>query len=115
MSGKIQRFDFDGSSNIGAFCRATDDWILQAPSNEHTTRGLTELFEKHPITTTVGQSTLVGILTAGNQNGLLVPHTTLDEEVESLQDTLNIPIILMKSKLTALGNLILKNQSQSYP
>ncbi|MFW9935845.1 MAG: translation initiation factor IF-6 [Candidatus Thorarchaeota archaeon] len=109
MSGKIQRFDFDGSSNIGAFCRVTDNWILQAPSNEPTTRGLSELFEKQPITTTVGQSTLVGILTAGNQNGLLVPHTTLDEEVEFLQDTLNIPIIPMKSKLTALGNLILTN------
>ncbi|MFX1577701.1 MAG: translation initiation factor IF-6 [Promethearchaeota archaeon] len=109
MSGKIQRFDFDGSSNIGAFCRVTDNWILQAPSNEPTTRGLTELFEKQPLTTTVGQSTLVGILTAGNQNGLLVPHTTFDEEVESLQERLNIPIIPMKSKLTALGNLILTN------
>jgi translation initiation factor 6 len=109
MNGKIQRFDFGGSSNIGAFCRVTDNWILQAPSNEPTTRGLTELFEKQPITTTVGQSTLVGILTAGNHNGLLVPHTTLDEEVESLQDALNIPIIPMKSKLTALGNLILTN------
>lgn len=109
MSGKIQRFDFDGSSNVGAFCRVTDNWILQAPSNEPTTRGLTELFELQPITTSVGQSTLVGILTAGNQNGLLVPHTTLDEEVESLQDALDIPIIPLKSKLTALGNLILTN------
>jgi len=109
MSGKIQRFDFDGSSNIGAFCRVTDHWVLQAPSNEPTNRGLTELFDKQPITTTVSQSTLVGILAVGNQNGLLVPHIVLDEECEALQESLNLPIVPLKSKLTALGNLILAN------
>ncbi len=109
MNGKIQRFDFDGSSNIGAFCRVTDHWVIQAPSNEPTKRGLTEIFEMQPITTTVGQSTLVGILTAGNINGLLVPHFVLDEELESLQAEPSIPIIPLESKLTALGNLILTN------
>lgn len=109
MSGKIQRFDFDGSSNIGAFCRVTDHWVLQAPSNQPTHVGLTELFQKPPIITTIGQSTLVGILAAGNQNGLVVPHIIFDEEQESLEATMNIPIFPMKSKLTALGNLILAN------
>jgi translation initiation factor 6 len=109
MCGKIQRFNFDGSSNIGAFCRVTDHWVLQAPSNEPTSLGLTDLFQKDPLTTTIGQSTLVGILTAGNQNGLLVPHIIMDEELESLQTALSISISPMKSKLTALGNLILTN------
>jgi translation initiation factor 6 len=109
MCGKIQRFNFDGSSNIGAFCRVTDYWVLQAPSNEPTSLGLTDLFQKDPLTTTIGQSTLVGILTAGNQNGLLVPHIIMDEELESLQTALSISISPMKSKLTALGNLILTN------
>ncbi|MFX1565777.1 MAG: translation initiation factor IF-6 [Promethearchaeota archaeon] len=109
MSGKIQRFDFDGSSNIGAFCRATDHWLLQAPSNEPTTKGLVDLFEKQPIRTTIGQSTLVGILTAGNQNGLLVPHIVLNEEVAALEASLDIPLFQLNSKLTALGNLILTN------
>ncbi len=109
MNGKIQRFYFISSSNIGAFSRVTDHWVLQAPSNEPTTRGLFDLFEKQPTTTTVGQSTLVGILTAGNQNGLLVPHIVLDEELEALQEGLDLPIIPLESKLTALGNLILAN------
>jgi translation initiation factor 6 len=109
MNGKIQRFDFNGSSNIGAFSRATNHWVLQAPSNEATTNGLVDLFEKQPISTTIGQSTLVGILTAGNENGLIVPHIILDEEVEALQTSLDIPILQLRSKLTALGNLILTN------
>ena len=109
MNGKIQRFDFNGSSNIGAFCRATDHWLLQAPSNEPTTKGLVDFFEQQPARTTIGQSTLVGILTAGNENGLLVPHIILNEEVDVLQTSLDIPLIQLDSKLTALGNLILAN------
>ncbi len=109
MSGKIQRFNFDGSSNIGAFCRATDHWVIQAPSNQPTHKELTNLFERPPVSTTIGQSSLVGILTAGNKNGLLVPHYILDEEQEFLHQSLNLPIFSLKSNLTALGNLILTN------
>jgi translation initiation factor 6 len=109
MSGKIHRFDFDGSSNIGAFCRVTDQWVLHAPSKEPTIKGLSELFEATRISTTIGQSTLVGILTAGNQNGLIVPHIVVDEELEALQESLAVPVTSLNSKLTALGNLILTN------
>lgn len=109
MSGKIQRFEYDGSSNIGAFSRATDHWVIQSPSNEPTKKGLANLFEQQPIITTIGQSTLVGILTAGNQNGLLVPHIVFDEELKALEETLNLPIVPLESNLTALGNLILVN------
>ena len=109
MNGKVQRFDFAGSSNIGAFSYITDHWLIQSPSNEATTQGLENLFEIPPIRTTVGQSTLVGILTAGNQNGFLVPHTVFDEELDFLNQSLELPVLSLESKLTALGNLILTN------
>ncbi|MFW9832189.1 MAG: translation initiation factor IF-6, partial [Candidatus Thorarchaeota archaeon] len=92
-----------------AFSRVTDHWLLQSPSNEPTTHGLTELFEIQPIITTIGQSTLVGILIAGNQNGLLVPHIIFDEELDFLNEMLALPIVSLESNLTALGNLILVN------
>jgi len=109
MSGKIERFEFVGSSNIGAFSRVTDHWTLQSPSNEPTTKSLADLFENQPLTTTIGQSTLVGFLTAGNKNGILVPHIIFDEEIEFLTKTLDSQILSLDSKLTALGNLILTN------
>lgn len=109
MSEKIERFEFVGSSNIGAFSRVTDHWTLQSPSNEPTTKSLADLFENQPLTTTIGQSTLVGFLTAGNKNGILVPHIILDEEIEFLTKTLDSQILSLDSKLTALGNLILVN------
>jgi translation initiation factor 6 len=109
MTGKIQRLAFDGSSNIGAFSRVTDSWMLHAPSDPSTTRDLVTLFGLQATSTTIGYSTLVGILAVGNQNGLLVPHIVLDEEIEVLESELELPVYSLKSKLTALGNLILTN------
>jgi translation initiation factor 6 len=109
MTGKVQRLAFDGSSNIGAFSRVTDRWMLLAPSDSSTTKDLVTLFNLQPTSTTIGHSTLVGILAVGNKNGLLVPHITHDEEIETLESDLNLPVYTLDSKLTALGNLILTN------
>ncbi|MFX1474005.1 MAG: translation initiation factor IF-6 [Promethearchaeota archaeon] len=109
MQGKVQRLNFSGSSNIGAFCRVTDHWLLQAASSESTQRAIETLFEMQPNITTLGGSTLIGILSAGNVNGLLVPHFTFDEEIEALRSALNCTIVSLESRLTALGNLVLTN------
>jgi translation initiation factor 6 len=42
-------------------------------------------------------------------NGLLVPHFTLDEEIDALRAALNCSIVSLESRLTALGNLVLAN------
>ena len=109
MTGKIQRLAFDGSSNIGAFSRVTDTWMILAPSDLSTVQDFVGLFNLKATTTTIGHSTLVGILTVGNQNGLLVPHIVLDEEIAVLEAELELPVYPLQSKLTALGNLILAN------
>ncbi len=109
MNGKIQRLDFNGSSNLGAFCRVTDNWIIHATSNAPTKQALEALFEQASNAVSIGQSTLIGILATGNTHGVLVPHIILDEELEHLQNDLSIPVVQLDSKLTALGNLILAN------
>ena len=109
MTGKVQRLAFDGSSNIGAFSRVTENWLLLAPSDFSTVKDFVNLFSLKATTTTIGHSTLVGILAVGNQNGLLVPHIVLDEELNALETELELPVHSLQSKLTALGNLILTN------
>jgi len=109
MAGTIQRLDFNGSPNLGAFCRVTDHWLLQSLSNDPTKKALESLFGMESVVASLGHSTLVGILTVGNANGLLVPHYTLDEELEAMQGGLGIPVVPLESRLTALGNLILTN------
>ncbi|MDO8056327.1 MAG: translation initiation factor IF-6 [Candidatus Hermodarchaeota archaeon] len=109
MIGKVQRLAFDGSSNIGAFSRVSENWLLLAPSDFSTAKDFVNLFSLKATTTTIGHSTLVGILTVGNQNGLLVPHIVFDEEIKALETELELPVHSLQSKLTALGNLILTN------
>ncbi len=109
MVGRIQRLDFSGSSNIGAFCAVTDKWLLKSRSTASTEKALEKAFGLSPIRATLGHSTLIGILAVGNSNGLLVPHIVFDEELEFLRKALNLPVNPLESKLTALGNLILAN------
>lgn len=109
MVGRIQRLDFSGSSNIGAYCMVTDKWLLKPGSTAPTQKALETLFEMSSIITTLGHSTLVGILAVGNSNGLLVPHIVFDEELEFLRSALDLSVTPLESNLTALGNLILAN------
>jgi len=109
MVGKIKRLDFSGSSNIGAFCTVTDNWLLKSRSTVSTEMALKTIFGLSPIMATLGHSTLIGILAVGNSNGLLVPHIVFDEELEFLRKALDLPVNPLESKLTALGNLILAN------
>ncbi|MFX1562270.1 MAG: translation initiation factor IF-6 [Promethearchaeota archaeon] len=109
MVGRIQRLDFSGSSNIGAFCKVTEKCLLKPGSTAPTQKALEDLFEMSTIKTTIGHSTLIGILAAGNSNGLLVPHLIFDEELDALREALDLSVTPLESKLTALGNLILAN------
>jgi len=55
-------------------------------------------------------TSLVGVFCAGNNNCLLVPKIAFPEEVEYLT-SLGINVKVIPSKLTALGNLVLCNDT----
>jgi translation initiation factor 6 len=57
--------------------------------------------------TTVGGSTLVGALVAGNSKGLLVPHTIQDYELHRIEEFSKV--VVVESNWTALGNVVLAN------
>ncbi len=53
----------------------------------------------------------MGRLTAGNKNGLLVPNTTTDQELQHLRNALpdSVAIQRIEERLSALGNVIACN------
>jgi len=55
----------------------------------------------------VGGSTLLGALVTGNSNAVLVPHTIRDYELSRLQPYSRV--VVVESKWTALGNVVLAN------
>merc|ERR1712071_67354 len=60
---------------------------------------------------TIAGTRIIGRLTAGNKNGLLVPSTTTDQELQFLRNALpdNVKLARVEDKLSALGNCIVCN------
>ena len=58
------------------------------------------------IHTTITGSRILGRLTAGNKNGLLVPFTTTDVELRNIRNSIpeNVRIKRIEERLSALGN-----------
>ena len=102
-----------GRSFIGVFLRATNSYVLYPPSlrkaqlNEF--KGVFKGSEFHSLT--INNSKLLGIYTASNKNGILLPSILKDQEKKGLESFLdgNARVGILDSKENTLGNLILCN------
>jgi len=100
--------DVFGSPNIGVYCFCTEDVVIVPPGLTKRKMGQFEqALGVKVCSTTIGGSTLVGALVTGNSNGLLVPHTVRDYEYEKLRQFSEI--VVVNSRWTALGNVVLAN------
>ena len=63
------------------------------------------------VTTTIAGTRVIGRLTVGNKNGLLVPSSTTDQELQHLRNALpdTVAIQRVEERLSALGNVIACN------
>lgn len=71
-----------------------------------------ELADLIPIAhCTIAGTRIVGRLTSGNKNGLLVPTSTTDQELQHLRNTLpdTVKIERIEERLSALGNVVAAN------
>lgn len=61
--------------------------------------------------TSIAGCRIVGRLTVGNKNGLLVPSTTTDQELQHLRNSLpdSVHVQRVEERLSALGNVIACN------
>lgn len=100
--------DVFGSPNIGVYCFCNERIAIVPPGL--TNRKLNQFAETLGVDvckTTVGGSTLVGALVTGNSNAVLVPHTIGDYELERIKKVAKV--VVVDSKWTALGNVVLTN------
>ncbi len=102
--------DVFGSPNIGVYCFCNETVAIVPPGL--TKRKLNQFAETLGVgvcKTTIGGSTLVGALVTGNSNAVLVPHIIKDYELERIQGFSKV--VVVNAKWTALGNVILTNDS----
>jgi len=105
---------FENNNEVGVFAKLTNSYCLVAPGgSEHFYSTFeAELGGIIPVVhCTIGGTRIIGRLTAGNKNGLLVPSTTTDQELQFLRNALpdEVKIARIEEKLSALGNCIVCN------
>ncbi|NHJ04330.1 MAG: translation initiation factor IF-6 [Candidatus Heimdallarchaeota archaeon] len=108
----IIRTTVEGLTSLGAFGVATDKFaIISELWSKKAEEAITKALEVPTHRLIVGDTSLVGILTVANSNGIVVPHIIGDRETRKLQEALgdDIKFGVVPSKLTCLGNCILAN------
>eukprot|EP01100_Stratorugosa_tubuloviscum_P011369 TRINITY_DN506_c1_g3_i1.p1 TRINITY_DN506_c1_g3~~TRINITY_DN506_c1_g3_i1.p1 ORF type:complete len:254 (+),score=130.81 TRINITY_DN506_c1_g3_i1:30-764(+) len=108
------RTQFENSSDIGVFTKLTNSYCLVAMTG---TRDNFRVFEAElsqhiPVVhCAVAGCRIVGRLTVGNKNGLLVPNTTTDQELMHIRNSIPDSVVVQRieERLSALGNVIATN------
>ncbi|MEM5814301.1 MAG: translation initiation factor IF-6 [Candidatus Aenigmatarchaeota archaeon] len=105
--------DFAGDPNVGLYGFATDKYCLLGwePSGKARKR-MSEILKVPVHVLPLFSSALIGLFASGNGNGIVVTKLVEKRELEQLKCALpDINILVLKSVSTALGNLVLCNDS----
>lgn len=108
------RCQFENSNDVGVFAKLTNAYCLVALGGSENFYSVfeAELADHIPvIKTSVAGTRLVGRVCVGNKNGLLMPHTTTDQELLHVRNSLPDEIVVQRidERLSALGNTIATN------
>ena len=110
MSFRFAKINFNGDPNIGLYGFATDNYFVLGVKIKKIEKKINDILKSKGIYTTVSNTELAGIFMAGNSNGIIAPKIIKESEVKSLKK-LGINIKVLRSKETAIGNLILCNDN----
>ena len=106
----IHKYDVYRSPNVGLFTRTNDKTLLLPFGFAETkTKRLKEYLDVEEIIyVSIAGTRLMGPMTVMNNNGILLPSTVSDEEIQIVKQT-GLNVERLKSKFTAIGNLISAN------
>jgi translation initiation factor 6 len=112
---KVFQTDFHGDHNLGLFGKASDKYCIVGNFiQEKTFQNIEEVLRVKPIKLTIANTDLIGIFCCINSNGILIPKIAKESEIEKfkvLKKEFGIELKIIKSRFTALGNLILCNDN----
>eukprot|EP00455_Lapot_gusevi_P042789 TRINITY_DN512_c0_g2_i3.p1 TRINITY_DN512_c0_g2~~TRINITY_DN512_c0_g2_i3.p1 ORF type:complete len:267 (+),score=88.32 TRINITY_DN512_c0_g2_i3:62-802(+) len=108
------RAQYENSNEVGVFSKLTNKYCLVAHGGSENFYSVfeSELVDHIPVIhATIAGIRIIGRLTVGNKNGLLVPSTTTDQELQFLRNALpdDVEIRRVEERLSALGNCIATN------
>ncbi|KAJ8959447.1 hypothetical protein NQ318_022140 [Aromia moschata] len=108
------RVQFENNNEIGVFAKLTNAYCLVGIGGSEnfysTFEG--ELKETIPVIhTSLAGCRIIGRMCVGNKNGLLVPNSTFDTELQHIRNALpdSVKVQRIEERLSALGNVIACN------
>jgi translation initiation factor 6 len=99
-----------GSASIGVYSLATDRFVLipkMVPLDK--AEKTAEWLKVKLVHTTIGGSLLAGALACANSNGIILSPFVRQEELDAIKNSFEGNVLVMETKKTAFGNLILAN------
>src|SRR3989338_10657036 len=108
---KLYKTSLSGNPNIGLYGFCNDQYCLLAQDfTPEQVATIHEVLQVPVYQIKIAHTSLIGALVTGNSRVLLVPNITDDSELMVLKQ-LKIPYKVIPTKITALGNAILCNDS----
>ena len=106
----IFKYDVYRSPNVGIYAKCNDNFVF-IPNGFAITKvkNLCEFLKTDHIFTSVANTRLLGVLMVMNNNGILLPRNSLEEEVVHLKKSTGLNVDILDTKHTAIGNLICVN------
>lgn len=106
----IIKYDIYRGSNIGVYTNVNDDFVLLPMGfAKSKAEKLAKYVEAECLYTSIANTRLIGVLCVTNNNGILLPKTAYSNEYDFLKKETGLKIGVLKSKFTALGNVICAN------
>jgi len=99
-----------GSASIGVYSLANDKFVIiptMVPMEK--AERTAEWLKVKLVHTSIAGSVLAGALACANSNGILLPRSVRDEELDAIKAAFEGTIAIMETKKTAYGNLVLAN------
>ena len=99
-----------GSASLGVYKLANDRFVIIPPMvPRKKAEKDAEWLKAKLIYTSISGSVLAGALACSNSNGILLPSSIREEELDIIKSSFNGNITIMETKKTAYGNLVLAN------
>ncbi len=110
MPLKFLKAKFNGDPNIGLYGFATDDYcLLGTEPSKKVLADMEKTLKTKVLITTVAGTELLGLFAAGNRHGIILTKIVEDFEISKIKKNLGLNVVVLNSRETALGNLILCN------
>ncbi|XP_072949684.1 eukaryotic translation initiation factor 6 [Epargyreus clarus] len=108
------RVQFENNNEVGVFSKLTNAYCLVAIGGSENFYSVfeAELAETIPVVhVTIAGCRIIGRMCVANKNGLLVPSSTSDTELQHIRNSLpdNVKVRRVEERLSALGNVIACN------